>query len=1242
MGFRTRFGFDGLSPEAMRAIDRIASDYERRRRDGETPEIEPLLATLAESSRAPLFGELLAIEFEECEPRGVAALAERTRARFPAWRAIVDAVAAARLAQLEASRPTESLDSDEASDREVTNRAGASPRAESPRADAPRAEAPRRRDRIRDYRLIRKIGEGGMGTVYLAVHTRLEKRVALKLLRLDRSRDEQYVSRFKREMKAVGKLQHPNIVAALDAGEVEGRHFLAMEFVEGIDLARLVRRLGPVPYPDACEIVGQTAEALQHAHGAGLIHRDVKPSNLMLSTTGSVKLLDLGLAFAGPLAIDSQLTRIGQIVGTPGYMAPEQGRDGGSAEPRSDLYSLGLVMRELLTGRPPSSAGVRPIELGSDGRSGGIPVSVRDLLQRLLADDPQSRPASAAELLRELAPFRIGHDLESLVERYRTRLQLERTTRAMPAGAIEPPPMQPASAVSRVDGRLPWGVAIVAIGVALVASAFGLLSGPWHPGAAESAEGASTERAGIVRVRELPEGISEGDVLLRRREDGVETILRCGDQRLSPGLYRVVAAPGLNVDEFDIEVGADEVLLLSVPTLRFADVTALPPHLPHLSELSGAFARYAGAVKRRYEDGTAQEIFPELTLTSLGDETRGSTRLAWLNVELQYEDRHEFAILAVDRRVFDEEHRLEIVDGWIGMTPPDSMRRMQEGIGETWVAEFEAGRDAIAEAHAEWGYLLPEGRLGILDLLVLLFDVQAPGADSEIRAIRGAIDAAADRHVGRKRASDPRGGPPIECLEIAASSGTDAPERERLSFEALREAQPKRLPFGFVAAQVETASFCAKLNLRTYGQRSDAAGLEETRAAMQAALERRRSYGDVRIPDFVKVTFPTRPGSWSRIDGSLTQAGGQERTFELEMLDLGPGEYEGKRLHWVDFDLLTFGVRETRNRYRVAFDDAAYRERQEPLLFGLWELNDGLTVDLNADASLRNAAFGWLGFDSDPPSISITEALVLLFDAKGMPDGTRLESLREEVSTELVRRSKERRRVPAIFRTRNGRELRTDRWLLEADSPEDIVYRIGRSESVPFDFTEVDLQVPRMIDLKVRLVDYGVRPVESPPTFEAMRAGWEATLARLNERGVRPWHKPDGGLIGLLRYDRYGYDGDRRRFLAVTSAWSGERRLLNAASIAPADLAWLVAREGRFWTNESGETFGPAVPIGWSSGVIVLVDAEGNERHWRRADDTDPGRREARLSTSDWQHLRERLEHPISMPAVVEEDEKRR
>jgi WD40 repeat protein/CubicO group peptidase (beta-lactamase class C family) len=281
--------------------------------------------------------------------------------------------------------------------------------------------------RLREYVLLEKIGQGGMGTVYRALHTRLDKVVAVKTLTAGLVSHPEAVARFGREMKAVGKLNHPNIIQATDAGEVEGVHFLVMEYVEGADLARVARRVGRLRVADACEVARQAAHGLAHAHERGLIHRDVKPSNLLLSAAGQVKLLDLGLARLQKAFTEGGSTITGVVLGTFDYMAPEQGEDAHAVTARADVYSLGCTLYHLLTGRPPFAGrptaalklrahATEPVPPVRAARA-EVPEALAAVLARMLAKGPAERYAGAAEVAEALGPFAAGADLPALAAR---------------------------------------------------------------------------------------------------------------------------------------------------------------------------------------------------------------------------------------------------------------------------------------------------------------------------------------------------------------------------------------------------------------------------------------------------------------------------------------------------------------------------------------------------------------------------------------------------------------------------------------------------------------------------------------------------------------------------------------------------------------------------------------------------------------------------------------------------------
>lgn len=274
---------------------------------------------------------------------------------------------------------------------------------------------------VRDYELISPIGQGAMGTVFKARHTQLNKIVAIKLLTEELSEDQQALARFRREMQAVGQLQHPNIVQALDAGEADGVEFLVMEHVHGIDIGRLTANGGILEVADACEIVRQAALGLQHAHSQGLIHRDIKPSNLMLSrdVDGAcrVKVLDLGLAMIVDSDEGTELTDNGQLMGTLKFMSPEQAEDTHNVDHRSDIYSLGATLFRLLTGRVPFSGSdaatpikrLRALTTSSapsiaEFRS-DLPNELTELINRMLARHADDRPEQMSDVASVLVVF---------------------------------------------------------------------------------------------------------------------------------------------------------------------------------------------------------------------------------------------------------------------------------------------------------------------------------------------------------------------------------------------------------------------------------------------------------------------------------------------------------------------------------------------------------------------------------------------------------------------------------------------------------------------------------------------------------------------------------------------------------------------------------------------------------------------------------------------------------------------
>ncbi len=269
-----------------------------------------------------------------------------------------------------------------------------------------------------NYILQKLLGSGSMGEVFQATHRHTRRVVAVKVLHEFRE-SSSAVRRFWQEARLAARLNHPNIVAVFDAGQDRGVDYLVMEFVEGDDLGRLIRKHGPLPLREVIDYILQAARGLDYAHQRQVIHRDIKPSNLLLQSNGTIKILDLGLAH---MTIDEtnltpdatrleQLTRTGQLLGTVDYLSPEQATDPRHVDPRTDIYSLGCTMYTLLTGKPVFDAeyyvqrlidhASAPIPLLSSSVA-GTPPCLEAVFQAMLAKQPHDRIGSMAEVVRAL------------------------------------------------------------------------------------------------------------------------------------------------------------------------------------------------------------------------------------------------------------------------------------------------------------------------------------------------------------------------------------------------------------------------------------------------------------------------------------------------------------------------------------------------------------------------------------------------------------------------------------------------------------------------------------------------------------------------------------------------------------------------------------------------------------------------------------------------------------------------
>ena len=253
------------------------------------------------------------------------------------------------------------------------------------------------------YRIEDEIARGGMGTIMAAQDERLHRQVAVKLLKDELVQDPRFVERFRREARSVAALSHPNIATVFDYGEDDHRHFIVMEYAEGKDLARVLREDGPLSLDRTVRITVQVCNALAHAHAAGVVHRDVKPANVIIGPSDRVKVTDFGIARA---AGDSTLTATGSVLGTAQYISPEQA-SGTRVTPATDVYSLGIVLYEMLTGAVPFT-GDSPVAVAMQQVSepvpspsslnAEVPASLDDVVMRATAKEPGDRYADAREM----------------------------------------------------------------------------------------------------------------------------------------------------------------------------------------------------------------------------------------------------------------------------------------------------------------------------------------------------------------------------------------------------------------------------------------------------------------------------------------------------------------------------------------------------------------------------------------------------------------------------------------------------------------------------------------------------------------------------------------------------------------------------------------------------------------------------------------------------------------------------
>jgi serine/threonine-protein kinase len=395
---------------------------------------------------------------------------------------------------------------------------------------------------IPGYEILGLLGQGGMGAVYKARQKSLDRIVALKILPPRAAKDETFIKRFISEARTVAKLNHENIIAGIDVGEADGTYYFAMEHVEGESLARIIEREGPLDEKRALEIATQVARALEHAHKHGLVHRDVKPQNILIAKNDVAKLCDLGLAKqTGPNKSPSQSDGgegAGIPLGTPHYLSPEQARGEADVDIRSDIYSLGATLYHALTGEPPFD-GQSPMVLMTKHltedpvpprrRNPEVSKAASELVLRMMEKDKEDRPQSPTEVLEEIERVASGKKTSGKGNTARRdRKSTGRRKKSPGTSSDDDRPAAPRRAVTALrDGGPPRDttplviagvVALVVILVVVVVMSGGDPFGPSHASAPEetAAEKQFELVDGQYNSAKFNESLAENTAILRR------------------------------------------------------------------------------------------------------------------------------------------------------------------------------------------------------------------------------------------------------------------------------------------------------------------------------------------------------------------------------------------------------------------------------------------------------------------------------------------------------------------------------------------------------------------------------------------------------------------------------------------------------------------------------------------------------------------------------------------------------
>ncbi len=433
------------------------------------------------------------------------------------------------------------------------------------------------------YRIVRRLGQGGMARVFLAQDESLHRQVAVKVLADRHSDDPHFIERFQREARAAARLNHPNIVQVYDQSQTAGMSYIVQEYVEGETLKDLIRRESPIEPRRAITIALQILAALRVAHQQGVIHRDVKPQNILVQLDGKIKVADFGIASAG----DTEMTEAGSIVGTAQYLAPEQAR-GLSVGPPADLYAVGIVLYEMLSGRVPFegeaavTVAMRHVQEAPEAltdRNPLVPDALESVVMRALTKDPTQRYQSADEMGLELDKVRQGLPIsdETAVIGAATIAMNRPIEQTMVAPPLPPRERAPVRAKNPNRRRL-W-ILLIVVGAVLAAIAIGLVA--WGQIGSSSNTPTTAATTGVLVQVPNVVGQQEADAVAALKQlELIPLVIKTASTNAPAGQVTAQhpgsgeSVPAGTTVEIDVSSGPDAVAVPNVAGLSLADATS--------------------------------------------------------------------------------------------------------------------------------------------------------------------------------------------------------------------------------------------------------------------------------------------------------------------------------------------------------------------------------------------------------------------------------------------------------------------------------------------------------------------------------------------------------------------------------------------------------------------------------------------------------------------------------------------